>query len=90
MIGVLPVAISTIIVSPTARPKPIMIAEKMPGLAVGSTTRIAVCQRVAPSASEPARRCCGTFESESSAIVKMIGITAKPIARPTTSALRWS
>ena len=45
MIGVLPVAISTIMVSPTARPKPIMIAEKMPGLAVGSTTRIAVCQR---------------------------------------------
>jgi hypothetical protein len=35
MIGVLPVAMSTIMVSPTARPKPIMIAEKMPGLAVG-------------------------------------------------------
>ena len=61
-IGVLPVAISTIMVSPTARPKPIMTAEKMPGLAVGSTTRVAVCQRLAPSASEPAVRCCGTFE----------------------------
>ena len=90
MTGVLPVAISTIIVSPTARPKPIMIAEKMPGLAVGSTMRSAVCQRVAPSASEPARRCCGTLASESSAIVKMIGITAKPMATPTTSELRWS
>src|SRR3990172_7784954 len=32
--GVLPVAMSTIIVSPTARPKPIMTPEKMPGLAV--------------------------------------------------------
>ena len=55
-IGVLPVAISTIIVSPTARPKPIMTAEKTPGLAVGSTTRVAVCQRLAPSASDAADR----------------------------------
>ena len=86
----LPVAISTIIVSPTARPKPIMIAEKMPGLAVGSTTRVTVCQRLAPSASEPETRLRGTFEKASSAIAKMIGITAKPIARPTTTALRWS
>ena len=54
--GVLPVAISTIMVSPTARPKPIMIAEKTPGLAVGSTTRTAVCQRLAPSASDAARQ----------------------------------
>ena len=29
-----------------------MIAEKTPGLAVGSTTRMAVCQRLAPSASD--------------------------------------
>ncbi len=79
---------STIIVSPTARPKPIMTAEKIPGLAVGSTTRIAVCQRVAPSASEPARRCCGTLASESSAMVKMSGMTAKPMAKPTTSEFR--
>ena len=86
----LPVAISTIIVSPTARPKPTMTAEKMPGLAVGSTTRIAVCQRLAPSASEPAVRFDGTLEKASSAIVKMIGMTAKPIARPTTRLLRWS
>ena len=84
MTGVLPVAMRTIIVSPTARPNPIMIAEKIPGLAVGSTIRTAVCQRVAPTASEPARRCPGTFASESSAIVKMIGITANPIAIPTT------
>ena len=90
MIGVLPVAISTIMVSPTARPKPIMIAEKMPGLAVGSTTRVTVCQRLAPSASEPETRLRGTLEKASSEIAKMIGITAKPIARPTTTALRWS
>ena len=58
--GVLPVAISTIMVSPTARPKPTMTAEKMPGLAVGSTTRSAVCQRLAPRASDAAVRCDGT------------------------------
>ena len=80
--GVFPVAISTIMVSPTARPKPIMIAEKIPGLAVGNTTRSAVCQRVAPSASEPARRCWGTLASESSAMVKMMGMTANPMATP--------
>ena len=34
-IGVLPVAMNTIIVSPTARPKPIITAAKMPGLAEG-------------------------------------------------------
>ena len=55
--GVLPVAISTIIVSPTARPNPIIMAENSPGLAVGRTTRIAVCQRVAPRAREPEIRC---------------------------------
>ena len=90
MIGVLPVAISTIIVSPTARPKPTMTAEKMPGLAVGSTTRVTVCQRFAPRASEPATRFGGTFEKASSEMAKMIGITAKPMAMPTTTALRWS
>ena len=88
--GVLPVAISTIMVSPTARPNPIMIAEKIPGLALGRTTRTAVCQRLAPSAKEPAVRCGGTLESESSAIVKITGITANPIARPTTIEFRWS
>ena len=89
--GVLPVAISTIIVSPTARPKPTMIAEKMPGLAVGSTTR----DRGLPAARAEGERGRGQVlrarsRSASSAIVKMIGITAKPIARPTTRQLRWS
>ncbi|MCY1425855.1 hypothetical protein D9M71_416600 [compost metagenome] len=51
--GVLPVAISTIMVSPTARPMPIISAEKMPGLAVRITTRVMVCQGVAPRAREP-------------------------------------
>ena len=76
--GVLPVAMSTIIVSPTARPKPIITAAKIPGLAEGSTTRHSVCQRLAPRAIDAAVMLCGMFESESSASEKMIGMTAKP------------
>ena len=74
----LPVAISTIIVSPTARPKPIITAAKMPGLAEGSTTRHNVCQRLAPRAIEAAVMLWGTLESASSASEKMMGMTAKP------------
>ena len=37
-----------------------------------------------PWTSEPATRLRGTFEKASSEIAKMIGITANPIARPTT------
>ena len=80
----------SIIVSPTARPKPIMMPAKMPGLADGSTTRQTVCQRLAPRASDAALRLFGTLESESSAMVKITGITANPRARPTTMLLRWS
>ena len=90
MIGVLPAAMRTIIVSPTARPNPIMTAEKRPLIAVGTTTRMAVCHVVAPAPSEPARSDCGTAVRASSAIVKMIGMTAKPIVAPTTKALRWT
>ncbi len=65
-----------------------MTAEKIPGLAVGSTTPTSVCQGVAPSAIEPKESCLGTEKMASSAIEKMVGITATPIAMPTTSALR--
>ena len=68
MTGVLPVAISTIMVSPTARPMPIIRAEKIPGLAVRITTRVMVCHGVAPSASDPSVRPRGTLNTASSAI----------------------
>ena len=61
-------ALIGIIVSPTARPMPIIRAEKMPGLAVSSTTRVSVCQGVAPSAREPRVRLFGTLNTASSAI----------------------
>ena len=81
-------SISTIIVSPTARPKPIITAENIPGLAVKMTTRVMVCQGVAPSASEPEVRCFGTLKMASSVMEKILGITAIPIAIPTTKELR--
>ncbi len=81
-------AIKTIIVSPTARPNPIMSAEKMPGLAETRTSFVSVCHGVAPKAKEPESRCLGTLESESSEILKMIGMTANPIAKLMTNALR--
>ncbi len=46
-----------------------MIAEKMPDMATGRITRIAVCQGVAPQASDAARRCSGTLDSASSEMV---------------------
>ncbi len=56
-------------VSPTARPRPIMQAENRPLMAVGITIRTAVCQGVAPAPSDAPRRCSGTVERASSAIV---------------------
>ena len=53
--GALPEAISTIIVSPIARPKPRTLAARTPGIAAGSTTRAAVCQEDAPMAIDPSR-----------------------------------
>ncbi len=67
-----------------------MMPAKMPGLAEGRITRHTVCQRLAPSASEAALRLGGTLESESSAMVNMIGMTAKPRAKAMTMLLRWS
>ena len=86
--GVFPVAISTIIVSPTARPNPIIQAEKIPDAATGITIRTAVCHGVAPAPSEAVRSVIGTAWSASSEIVKIIGITAKPMMIATTKVLR--
>ena len=50
-----PVAISTAIVSPTARPTPSSTAASRPFLAAGTSTRYTSCQRVAPSANPASR-----------------------------------
>jgi len=67
-----------------------MTAEKMPGLAVGRTTRHAVCQGLAPQARLAEVRDLGTALSASSLMVKMMGITANPMAKPTTRLFRTS
>jgi hypothetical protein len=70
-----------------SRPSP---PRRSPGSRSAAPPRVTVCQRLAPRASEPATRLRGTLEKASSEIAKMIGITAKPMAIPTTTALRWS
>tara|TARA_B100001741_G_C16421189_1_gene536321 strand:- start:198 stop:404 length:207 start_codon:yes stop_codon:yes gene_type:complete len=63
---------------------PIITAENIPGLAVKRITLVTVCQGVAPKANEPIVRDLGTPKTASSLIEKIVGITAKPIAIPTT------
>ena len=87
--GVLPVAITTIMVSPKARLTPIIRAEIIPGDAVGSTIFTAVCQRLAPRARDPELRDSGTLLSESSVMEKITGITANPIMKPITKEFLW-
>jgi hypothetical protein len=67
-----------------------MMAAKMPGLAAGSTTCRADCQRLAPNASAADVSERGTADIASSQIVNTIGMTAKPSAMPTMMQLRWS
>ena len=69
MLGVFPVAMTTIIVSPAARPRPIITAEKIPLAATGKTTRTAVCHGVATAPSDADRSESGTALIASSLIV---------------------
>ena len=94
-----PAAISTIIVSPTAREAPSTTAATMPDRAAGNTTRSEVCSRVAPRPNEPSRSDCGTADIASSATDAMVGMTMKPMmieaesdvedARPRCWAKSW-
>src|SRR5690606_37012526 len=82
-----PEAISTIIVSPMARPKPRTIAAKMPGEAAGRTTDQAVRVRDAPRAKAASRYLCGTAVSASSLRVKITGTMVRPMPIPATMVL---
>ena len=82
----LPLAISTTIVSPMARPKPSTTAANTPGAAAGSTICHAACHFEAPRASAPCVYTRGTLVSASSAIENTTGITANPSAMPETKA----
>ena len=63
----LPMTIVTAIVSPSARPRPRMIAPKMPERARGKNDVRIVSQAVAPRASAPSRSALGTARSTSRA-----------------------
>jgi len=47
-----------------------------------NTTSIMVCQGVAPNAKEPTVKCLGTLKIASSAMEKIVGMTANPLQFP--------
>ena len=77
-----PAAISTTIVSPTAREKPSTTEATMPESAAGKTTRSVVWSFEAPSPKEPSRSDCGTADIESSEIDAIVGTIMKPMMMP--------
>ena len=68
-----PVTISTVIVSPMARPMPSITAARTPDLAAGSCTRHTVCHGVAPMARLALLYSFGTEARASSAMLTMVG-----------------
>src|SRR6266516_304477 len=69
----LPITIVTAIVSPSARPRPRMIAPMRPARPYGSTAERTVSQRVAPIASAASRCAVGTARSTSRDTAAMSG-----------------
>src|SRR6266550_6118943 len=69
----LPITIVTAIVSPSARPRPRMIAPMRPARPYGSTAERTVSQRVAPIASAASRCAVGTARSTSRDTAAMYG-----------------
>src|SRR5674476_1200850 len=69
----LPVAMSTVMVSPMARPMPSMQAAMIPDMAAGSLTLKRVCQWEAPRAREASLYARGTALSESSEMLMIVG-----------------
>ena len=80
-------AISTAIVSPTARPTPSSTAASRPLRAAGSSTRYTSCQRVAPSAIPASRYESGTALSASSPIETITGTLMRARMMPPFSTL---
>ena len=62
----------------------------IPETAAGTTTRVAVCIFVEPSAYEPSRRSRGTLPIASSESDATVGISITPITMPPESALKIS
>ena len=83
-----PPAMTTTIVSPTARDIASTIEATMPDSAAGNTTRIVVWSFEAPRPKAPSRSDCGTERIESSEIEATIGMIRKPMMIPAESALK--
>ena len=81
-----PITCVTAIASPTARPKPRMIAATTPPRVYGRTTPRTISHRVSPSARAPSSSSFGTLRNSSRAIEALIGITM--IARTSAAGSR--
>ena len=86
-LGRMPAAITTIMVSPSARETASSEAEMIPGSAAGMTTSRIVSPLVMPSASEPWRMLSGTEVITSSESDEMNGMIMMPMTMPGARAL---
>ena len=86
-LGMPPAAMSTIIVSPTARLMPRTKAAMIPERPAGTTTRVEISYFVAPRAAAPSRRDRGTAYMASSEMEATVGRIMMPITRPAERAL---
>ena len=66
---------ATAMVSPSARPRPSIEAEIMPGLANGKIAWRTISQRVAPSARDASMCARGTWRKTSRLIAEIVGST---------------
>ena len=83
-----PVAMSTAMVSPTAREIPRMNEAMMPERAAGMTTFAATSNLVAPNPYAPSRSARGTALIASSLSEETIGMIMIPITKPALAALK--
>ena len=88
--GSCPTAMSTIIVSPTAREMPSTNEAMMPEIAAGTTTRVETWSRSAPRPYAPSRSACGTADIASSESEAIVGISITPMTRPPARTLKIS
>ncbi len=89
-LGMSPAAMTTIMVSPTARDTASSTADTTPGRAAGSTTLRMVSDVVAPSAYDPSRMAWGTALITSSDSEETSGMIITPMTRPGARALVYS
>src|SRR5215216_6278124 len=88
ILGLLPAAMVTAMVSPTAREKARITEAAIPDRAAGTTTRRLTCRLVEPRPKAASRRDAGTDRMASSLIEAMIGRIISPTAIDPAAALK--